>query len=180
MDQDQQYLCAHPIVNMSDLVIRPATDSDHDDIWSVLEPIIRKGETYALNLDMSREDALDYWFLSNHQVFVAHSNGEIVGTYFFCNNQKGNGNHVGNCGYMTSVKSFGKGVARNMCMHSIKLAKEQGYRSMQFNFVVSSNTRAVDLWKSCGFKIVGTLPNAFNHPTLGYVDAYVMFQEFVV
>jgi ribosomal protein S18 acetylase RimI-like enzyme len=164
---------------MTDIVLRLANPSDYDAIWSIIEPIIIAGETYALDRNMNRDEAISYWFLSNHEVFVALIGENILGTYFLCNNQKGNGNHVSNCGFMTAQDSYGKGVARTMCLHAIATAKERGFRSMQFNFVVSSNTRAVKLWESCGYKIVGTLPKAFNHPSLGYIDAYVMFQEFV-
>jgi len=83
---------------------------------------------------------------------------------------------VANCGYITDPAVAGKGVARRMAEHSIELARSQGFRAMQFNFVVSTNERAVRLWQSLGFEIVGRLPLAFRHPSLGYVDALVMFQ----
>jgi ribosomal protein S18 acetylase RimI-like enzyme len=93
-------------------------------------------------------------------------------------NQAGGGKHICNCGYMTSAAATGRGVARAMCEHSLDHAGRRGYRGMQFNFVVSSNTRAVALWESLGFEIVGRLPQAFLHPTQGYIDALVMFVLF--
>jgi ribosomal protein S18 acetylase RimI-like enzyme len=107
-------------------------------------------------------------------VFVAESEGEVVGTYFMRPNQSGGGSHVANCGYMTAPWAVGRGVARAMCAHSLEHAKARGYRAMQFNFVVSTNERAVRLWQDFGFAIVGRLPEAFHHPRLGYVDALVM------
>jgi ribosomal protein S18 acetylase RimI-like enzyme len=107
---------------------------------------------------------------------VAEADGEILGTYYMRANQAGGGRHVCNCGYMTSSSATGRGVARAMCRHSLEYARQRGYRGMQFNFVVGSNTRAVALWRSFGFEIVGRLPEAFDHPTLGYVDALVMFR----
>ena len=126
---------------------------------------------------MPGEDALAYWFSKAHQVFVAEEEGSIVGTYFLRRNQLGGGAHVANCGYMTAPAASGRGVARAMCMHSLKYARQQGFRAMQFNFVVSTNQRAVRLWESCGFAIVGRLPGAFLHPTFGYVDAYLMYRD---
>jgi ribosomal protein S18 acetylase RimI-like enzyme len=108
---------------------------------------------------------------------VAEADGEIVGTYYLRPNQAGGGKHVCNCGYVTSASATGRGVARAMCEHSLEHARRRGYRSMQFNFVVSSNTRAVALWKWMGFEVVGRLPAAFEHPALGYVDALVMFRS---
>ncbi len=78
---------------------------------------------------------------------------------------------------MTAVTATGRGVARAMCEHSLGRARGRGFRAMQFNFVISTNGRAVKLWQSFEFAIVGTLPKAFLHPTLGYVDAYVMYRD---
>ena len=163
------------------VLVRLAVENDKQVIWSIMEPIIRSGETYALDTDMSREEALNYWFLSNHEVYVAVEQGEtqdnVLGTYFLCNNQKGNGKHISNCGYMVSQAAYGKGVANAMCVHSLCRAKEAGFKGMQYNYVVSSNDRAVKLWQKNGFAIVGTLPKAFNHPSKGYVDVFVMFRD---
>ena len=158
--------------------IRPASrDSDADSIWAILEPTIRAGETYTLPLDMARADAMAYWFASQHEIFVAEENAQVLGTYFLQPNQQGGGLHVANCGYMTSIRASGRGVARAMCVHSLDHAKTRGFRAMQFNFVVSTNERAVRLWQSYGFEIVGRLPAAFLHPSAGYVDAFVMYRD---
>jgi GNAT superfamily N-acetyltransferase len=125
---------------------------------------------------MTEADALAYWLGSDRETFVAEDDGEIVGTYFIRANQSGGGKHICNCGYMTSALATGRGVARAMCQHSLEHARQRGYRGMQFNFVVSTNTRAVALWQSLGFETVGRLPQAFLHPTQGYVDALVMFR----
>ena len=158
------------------MIIRAATASDNEAIWKILEPIIRAGETYTLPQDMNRQDALAYWHEPGHDVFVAEENGEILGTYFLRANQKGGGAHVANCSYITAPWASGRGIARAMCQHSLAHAKARGFRAMQFNFVVSSNARAIDLWQRMGFKIVGSLPGAFQHPTLGAVDALVMYR----
>jgi ribosomal protein S18 acetylase RimI-like enzyme len=160
------------------MTIRLAVPADHDAIWSILEPVIRQGETYTLPRDMSRDEALSYWFGQGHEVFVAEDQGEgeAVGTYYLRANQKGGGSHVANCGYMTAGHATGHGVARAMCMHSLERARERGFRAMQFNFVVSTNERAVRLWLSLGFEIIARLPGVFAHPKLGYVDALLMMR----
>jgi len=158
------------------MLIRPANRSDATAIWRIIGPTIRAGETYALDRDMTEADALAYWFGRDRSTFVSDEDGEIVGTYYLRANQAGGGKHICNCGYMTSAAATGRGVARTMCLHSLEHARQLGYRGMQFNFVVSSNERAVDLWQSLGFGIVGRLPQAFRHPSLGYVDALVMFR----
>jgi ribosomal protein S18 acetylase RimI-like enzyme len=159
------------------MLIREATPGDAGAIWKILEPVIRGADTYTLPPDMKREDALAYWNSPGHDVFVAEENGEILGTYYLRANQKGGGAHVANCGYMTAPWAIGRGVARAMCQHSLEHAKARGFRAMQFNFVVSSNERAVRLWQSMGFEIVGRLPGAFVHPALGAVDALVMYRH---
>ena len=156
--------------------VREAREGDEAAIWRILEPIIRDGSTYTLPADMSERDALKYWRAQAHEVFVVESEGEIVGTYFMRPNQAGGGAHVANCGYMTAPWAVGRGIARGMCVHSLEHARARGYRAMQFNFVVSTNERAVRLWQDCGFEIVGRLPLAFQHPRHGYVDALVMYR----
>jgi L-amino acid N-acyltransferase YncA len=158
------------------MTIRPAVLTDADAIWSILEPTIRTGETYTLPPEMDREQALAYWFSSGHTVFVAEEEGEVLGTYYLRANQQGGGAHVSNCGYMTAAKAAGRGVATAMCAHSLECARTHGFRAMQFNFVVSSNLAAIHLWEKFGFTTVGRLPGAFLHPTLGYVDALVMYR----
>ena len=158
------------------LVIRPARDSDASAIWAIIEPVIRAGETYALDTAMSRAEALDYWMGEDRETFVAEDDGQVVGTYYLRPNQAGGGGHVCNCGYMTAALASGRGIARRMCEHSLEHARRLGFRGMQFNFVVGTNARAIRLWKSLGFDVVGTLPLAFEHPVDGYVDALVMFQ----
>lgn len=156
--------------------IRGAQPDDFEAIWAILEPVIRAGETYGLPRDMDRATALKYWFSDGHEVFVADDDGQVVGTYLLRPNQAGGGSHVANCGYATAAAASGRGVARTMCAHSLERAKLRGFRAMQFNFVVSTNERAVRLWKSFGFEIIGRLPEAFLHPEVGYTDAYVMYR----
>jgi ribosomal protein S18 acetylase RimI-like enzyme len=158
------------------MTIRPATPDDEAAIWAVIEPMIRAGETFALARDLTREAALAYWFTPAHEVFVAEEAGAVVGSYFLQANQAGGGAHVANCGYVTSPHAHGRGIARSMCQHSLDHARRRGFRAMQYNFVVSTNERAVRLWQSMGFAIVGRLPGAFAHPTRGDVDAFVMYQ----
>jgi ribosomal protein S18 acetylase RimI-like enzyme len=156
--------------------IRPAVRADDDAIWAIMEPTLRAGETYALPRDWMRGQALTYWHAEGHDVFVAEADGRIFGTYYLQANQKGGGSHVANCGYMTAPDATGRGIAAAMCAHSLEHAKARGFRAMQFNIVVSTNTRAVALWQRMGFAIVGTVPGAFHHPAHGYVDTYVMFR----
>jgi ribosomal protein S18 acetylase RimI-like enzyme len=154
--------------------IRPALPHDADTIWAILEPTIRAGETYTLPVDMSRDDALAYWMSPDHEVFVAEESGTVVGTYLLRAIQRGGGSHVCNCGYVTAPNATGRGVARAMCAHSLDHARRRGFLAMQFNFVISTNERAVRLWEGFGFKTVGRLPQAFRHPKQGLVDSLVM------
>jgi len=156
--------------------IRRYGPGDADAVWNIVEPVLRAGETYALPRDWSREEALAYWTMDGHEVFVAEEDGRILGTYYLQANQKGGGASVANCGYMTAAEATGRGIARHMCAHSLDQARARGFRAMQFNFVVSTNVRAVKLWEALGFAIVGRLPAAFDHPREGPVDALVMYR----
>jgi ribosomal protein S18 acetylase RimI-like enzyme len=159
------------------MLIRPSEPRDNDAIWRILEPTFRAGETYPIPRDISRTDALAYWHSPGHKVFVAEIEGAVVGTYYLRANNRGGGEHVANCGYIVAQDAFGRGLARAMCAHSLEQARARGFTVMQFNFVISSNERAVRLWQDLGFVIAGRLPGAFRHPRLGFVDTYVMIRS---
>jgi L-amino acid N-acyltransferase YncA len=159
--------------------IRPAAHEDAAAIWAILEPVIRAGETWALDREMSREAALAYWLAPDREAFVADDEGRLLGSYFLRANQAGGGSHIANTGYMVHADAAGRGVGRALCAHSLETARARGFRAMQFNFVVSSNVRAVRLWQAMGFEIVGRVPQGFAHPTLGFVDSYIMVRSLI-
>jgi GNAT superfamily N-acetyltransferase len=148
---------------------------DHPGIWATLNPVFRAGETYAIDTDIGREEALAYWMAE--RAYVAEADGEVLGTYYMKRNQKGGGSHVCNCGYVTARAAQGRGMARAMLEHSLNAAKEAGFEAMQFNFVLASNARAIETWKRAGFDEVGRIPDAFRHPKLGHVDALIMYRK---
>ena len=157
--------------------IRPANGADDDALWSMLEPVFRAGDTYTIDPHIPRAAALEYWRGGSHTAFVAEQDGAPLGSYYICPNQQGGGAHVCNCGFVTAPAARGRGIARQMLAHALDTARARGYRAMQFNFVVSTNTRAIAIWQSHGFDIVGRLPAAFLHPQAGYVDALVMYRN---
>ena len=159
------------------MLIRQSEARDADAIWRILEPTFRAGETYPLPRNISREDALAYWYSAGHTVFVADDAGTIVGTYYLRANNRGGGGHVANCGYVVAPEAFGRGIAQAMCSHSLDQGRRRGFAAMQFNFVIASNERAVRLWQRMGFAIAGRLPDAVQHPRLGLGDAYVMLRN---
>lgn len=157
-----------------DVKIRPFTKADHPHLWAILKPIFRAGETYAINPLVSKRQAVKYWTKGTHTAFVAHIGNDILGTYYICPNQGGNGAHICNCGYATHTDAQGKGIARVMLEHSFSTARDMGFHAMQFNFVLRSNNRAIAIWEKNGFDVIGRIPKAFNHPSDGYVDALIM------
>ena len=154
--------------------IRKAMESDFTSMWAIFHAVISEGSSYVFAADTSRQTAFDYWFGKEIKSYVAEDEGRIVGMYKLVANQRDRGAHVANASFMVDPTSAGKGAGRAMGEHCLREAKAAGFLAMQFNFVVSTNGRAVALWRSLGFHIAGTLPKAFQHPSLGYVDAYVM------
>ncbi|WP_375551177.1 GNAT family N-acetyltransferase [Rhodophyticola porphyridii] len=161
------------------LTIRSWRPDDADRLWSILKPTFRAGDTYTVDPEISRADAISYWTAAEKTVFLAEDRTDLLGTYFIRPNQGGGGAHVCNCGYITAPEARGKGVARAMLAHSLEEARRLGYRAMQYNFVIATNTRAIAIWEQAGFQTVGRLPDAFHHPREGYVDALVMFRSLV-
>ena len=161
---------------MSELSIRGVRESDHEALWPILRDVVRAGDTYAIEPELSQSRLMEYWCETPRATYVAERDGQILGTYYIKTNQAGGGSHVCNCGYITAPAARGQGVARAMCVHSQRVARELGYEAMQFNFVVTSNEGAIALWTKLGFETVGRLPKAFRHPKQGLVDALVMFK----
>ncbi len=150
--------------------IRPFA-GDEDAVWAMLEPVFRAGDTYAIDPEISREDALAYW--TAHHAYVAELEGVAVGTFYIRPNQQGGGAHVCNCGYITARGAEGKGVARGMLAFSLEEAKRLGFEAMQFNFVLADNIRAVATWERAGFQQIGRIPLAFRKGE-AYVDALIL------
>ena len=156
----------------------PFAASDWPPVWEVIAPVFRLGETYAFSPQITEAEAYRAWVEIPQAVYVAKDQQDMVlGTYYIKPNQAALGAHVCNCGYIVSEQARGLGVASLMCQHSQQEARRLGFRAMQFNLVVSSNEGAVRLWQKLGFVIAGTLPGAFKHHALGYVDAYVMYKQ---
>ncbi|MEJ8560172.1 N-acetyltransferase [Yoonia sp. GPGPB17] len=157
--------------------IRAATPADFDLIWPLLRDVFRAGDTYAVDPEISETEARAYWMKQARATYVAESDAGIVGTYYIKTNQPGGGAHICNCGYIVSPTARGQGIAAMLCMHSQDEARRLGYHAMQFNFVLASNDGAVRLWHRLGFETVGTIPDAFQHPKQGMVDAFVMYRR---
>lgn len=157
--------------------ITEITKSDFEAFWPVFKDVVLAQETYAFDPEIDFETAYNLWCLSSHKAYVIKENDLILGSYYIKANASGPSSHISNCGYMVSPASRGKGIARKMCLHSQQVAKELGYSAMQFNSVVSTNTIAIKLWEKLGYKIIGTIPNAYNHKKLGFVDSFIMHKQ---
>jgi len=158
--------------------IRKFEPDDWATVWPILRTTFAAGDSYTFAPDTPEAEIRRIWIDTPLATFVAcGEEGEIVGTYKLQSNQPGRGSHVCNCAYVVSPAVRGKGIASLMCEHSQLEAIRLGFKAMQFNLVVVTNIAAVNLWKKQGFQIVGTLPNAFRHKQLGFVDAHVMFKK---
>jgi len=158
--------------------VREYRESDWPVTWPILQETVRAGDTYTFSPQSTEEEMRKAWVDLPAKTFVAcDSQGQILGTYFIKANQPGLGAHVCNCGYVVAPTAQGRGIATLMCEHSQAQALAMGFKAMQFNFVVSTNVRVIRLWERLGFSVVGRLPGAFNHQTLGYVDALIMFKR---
>lgn len=162
------------------MTFKLAHKSDFPKLWPILETVIRAGETYAWDSDMTREAARGVWLDAPAQAggatWFVEDAGEVLGTYFYKANFAGNAAHIANAGFMVSPAARGRGVGRRMGEHCLEQARSAGFAAMQFNFVVANNP-ALALWQSLGFTIIGTIPDAFKHPTAGLVAAHVMHQH---
>ena len=160
--------------------IRPYEPADWPAVWGLLEPVFRAGETFPHDPAITEAEAQVAWVEQNQRVMVAVDAAEaVVGTYSLRPNSLALGAHVANAGYVVAAHCRRQGLGSQLCQHSLHTARRLGFRAMQFNLVVSTNTAGLRCWQRNGFAIVGTLPGAFRHKQLGYVDALVMIQALV-
>ena len=146
--------------------------------WRIIEPVFRSGESYVFSPEITEAEAYKVWVEVPSATYVAvDENDDVLGTYYIKPNQPALGSHICNCGYIVAPHAQGKGIASEMCEHSQREAITLGFQSMQYNLVVSTNETALLLWKRHGFEVIGTLPEAFRHPQLGFVDAFVMYKK---
>ncbi|MFI7075007.1 GNAT family N-acetyltransferase [Micromonospora sediminicola] len=159
--------------------IRPATAADWPLIWPFLREIVAAGETYTWPRDVTEEQARALWMAAppGRTVVAVDPDGTVLGSAKLGPNQAGPGDHVANAGFMVAPAAAGRGIGRALAAHVLATAHADGYRAMQFNAVVASNTRAVRLWRSLGFAVVGRVPEGFRHPDQGYVDLLVMYRR---
>ncbi len=162
------------------LQIRSYEAADWPALWALLEPVFRAGETFPHDPAISEAEAQVAWVVQSQVVMVAvDATGALVGTYYLKPNSLALGAHVANAGYVVAERSRRQGIGSRLCQHSLQAARRLGFRLMQFNLVVSTNTAGIRCWQRNGFQIVGTLPGAFRHKQLGCVDALVMVQGLI-
>jgi ribosomal protein S18 acetylase RimI-like enzyme len=158
------------------LTIRPATDDDWPAIWAFMQPIVAAGETYCWDRDTTSDQARAIWVPEppGRTLVAVTGRGRVVGTAEMQPNQGGGGAHVANAGFMVDAGAGVRGVGRALAEHVLEIARSDGYLSMQFNAVVETNVRAVALWRSLGFDVLATVPEAFAHPSEGLVGLHIM------
>jgi GNAT superfamily N-acetyltransferase len=156
---------------------RKVDKRDHDAVWDILKTVNAAGDSFAFSPQMTRSEMLGWWLSPDKYTYVAVVEGKVVGTFYIKDNQPGLGSHIANAGYAVSENARGKGVGKAMGEFSLSEARRLGYSAMQFNLVVKTNEKAVKLWKSLGFGIIGEIPEAFSHTVHGLVNAYIMYRK---
>lgn len=159
------------------LIIKEANFKDFKKIWPIFNNVIQTCDTFVFPPEMSYGEANTYWMSSPNKVFIVCKNDEVLATYMLKPIHSGNGSHIANASFMVGEKARAKGIGKLMGLHCIQTAKKLGFKAIQYNMVVSTNSIAVNLWKSLGFKILATVPGGFKHKELGFVDSYIMFRE---
>lgn len=161
-------------------VFREAGPEDWSAIWPILREVVTGGDTYAYSPDITEGDARTSWMHegSNRRItYIAELGGTVVGTAYLRPNQGGPGDHVANAGWMISPAASGQGIGRRFAEYVIAEARLHGFTGMQFNAVVATNARAIALWESMGFEIIGTVPDGFRHAIEGLTAIHIMYRE---
>lgn len=161
------------------VLIRDATPEDWAAIWPFWSRIVAAGETYSYDRDLTEDAARRMWLLESpgRTVVAVDAGHTVLGTAKIGPNHGGPAAHVATASFMVAPEHGGRGVGRSLGEHALTWAREQGYRAMQFNAVVETNAGAVALWRSLGFEVLTTVPEAFHHPVHGYVGLHIMHRR---
>jgi len=159
--------------------VREVVEADWPQVWAIVRDVVREGETFPYDPDMTEDQARTVWIEKPPgRTVVAVAQGRVLGTAKMGPNRPGPGSHVSTASFMVAADSRGRGVGAALCRDALSWAQNDGYAGMQFNAVVESNTSAVELYQRNGFQIMGTIPRAFEHPTLGRIGLHLMYHEF--
>jgi L-amino acid N-acyltransferase YncA len=164
------------------VLIRDASLVDWPAIWPFMRRIVAAGETFSWDQDTSEADARDGWFRwdadrRGRTVVAVTPDGAIAGTAEMGPDHGGPAAHVASASFMVSPEHARRGIGRALGEHVLERARGDGFRAMQFNAVVESNTAAVALWRALGFEILATIPEGFRHPRYGDVGLHIMYQR---
>jgi GNAT superfamily N-acetyltransferase len=161
------------------MLIREATSHDWPAIWQFLCEIVAAGETFPYDPEIDEDTARESWLVGppGRTVVAVGPDGTVIGSANMYANRQGGGAHIASASFMVDPAHHGEGAGRALGEDVLDWARASGFRGVQFNAVVESNTRAVGLWKSLGFEIIGTIPEGFRHPTKGYVGLHVMYRR---
>src|SRR5690606_6641233 len=155
--------------------IRPAVPSDLAAMWEIFQEVIVTGDTLPFPVDFDRGTFQSHWFAAQ-ATYLAADGSDVLGMYKYGANYPGPGSHVASATYLVRPTAQGRGIGRALVEDSLVRARSAGYRAMQFNYVVSSNVAAVELYRKLGFAVVVTLPGDFMHRQIGLDDPYTMYR----
>jgi len=159
--------------------IRDYTERDWPQVWPIVREVVRAGDTFPYDPDMTEQEARDIWVERPPGLtVVAADAGLVLGTAKMGPNKAGPAAHISTASFMVSGDARGKGVGTALCRFALGWAREQGYAGMQFNAVAETNQSAVEIYQRLGFELIGTVPGAFEHPEHGRVGLHIMYCAF--
>ncbi len=156
---------------MDSVIIRKYGGDDLEAMISIWNEVVREGNAFPQEECLGEEDGAKF-FASQSLCGVAESteNGAILGLYILHPNNVGRCGHICNASYAVSAASRGLHIGEKLVLDCIKQAGLCGFKVLQFNAVVATNTHARHLYERIGFKQLGTIPNGFRLKDGSYED----------
>ena len=161
---------------LPEIIIKEASENQFDEIWPIFHEVVQGEDTYPYPPNITKEEAKKLWFAKDAHVYIAYLDDKPVATRYIVPNKVGLGSHVANTGVMIDKTCRGKGLGKQMMEFAINKARELGFKAIQVNLVVCTNTASIKICQKYGFEIIGTLPKAFYYKQKEYVDAYIMYK----
>ena len=158
------------------IVIRKYSENDLGTMANIWNHVVKEGK-YFPQIDVLSLKEATAFFAEQTFTGVAEEDGVIVGLYILHPNNIGRCGHIANASYAVAADQRGKRIGEKLVVHSLEMAKESGFRIMQFNAVVADNKGAISLYKKLGFKELGTIPGGFKMDDGTFVDIIPFYLE---
>ncbi len=158
-----------------DIALRPIEKADLTQAAAIWNDVVAAADSFPGDMILSEDEAWEM-FCAQTETVCAVKGDEVVGVYILHPNNIGRCAHIANASYAVKAGARGQGIGRRLVEDCLERAKKHGFRGLQFNAVVASNTAAIALYLKLGFKVLGTVSGGYRDKDGHYRDTLIFLK----